>query len=386
MELFLQCRTGLSGDMVLAVLADLGLDLEPLQDLLNRAGLDVRIESSKELRNGLTGRGVRIHAGRHQPFRHLSTILELVDQAGLSAEVKSRSGKAFQRLAEVEAHVHGQSLEEVHFHEVGAVDTIADVVGTFWGLEQLGVTRVSCSDLPWFDGQVKTEHGLLPLPAPATAALLQGKPVYPTAFDREIITPTGALIVDQVVSHFQPGPRGRVSRVGTGWGDMDLGATPNGLRGVLFSGQATGLEQIVVLETNIDHLTGEELGDCLEVLHRAGALDVVYTPGVMKKNRPGGILQVLCRPEQEQDLLEAVFAHSLTLGVRRQDVQRVVLPRREAMLDTELGQVQAKAMDLGRETVARPEYEALKALSEKTGRSVAQLRHLLGGGFDLSRG
>ena len=166
----------------------------------------------------------------------------------------------------------------------------------------------------------------------------------------------------------------------------ELEGTPNGLRGVMFTSGVSRLEQIVVLETNIDHLTGEELGDCLQVLHRAGALDVLYLPGVMKKNRPGGVLQALCRPEHEQDLLQVMFAHSLTLGIRRQDVQRVVLPRRQASLETGLGEIQAKEMDLGQEKVLRPEYEALKALSEKTGRSVAQLRHLLGAGFDLSQG
>ena len=386
MKLYLQCRTGLSGDMVLAVLADLGLDLKPFQDILNQAGLDVRIESGKESRQGLTGTGVRISALGEQPLRHLTPILDLIDRAGLSSEVKSKSRKAFQRLAEVEAQVHGQSVQEVHFHEVGAVDTIADVVGVFWGLEQLGISQVSCSDLPWFNGEVAAEHGTLPLPAPATAVLLQGKPVYPTAFDQEIITPTGALIVDQAVNQFASGPQGQILGVGTGWGEMELGDTPNGLRGVMFTSGMSRLEQIVVLETNIDHLTGEELGDCLQVLHRAGALDVLYIPGVMKKNRPGGILQALCRPEHEQDLLQVMFAHSLTLGIRRQDVQRVVLPRRQASLETGLGKIQAKEMDLGQEKVLRPEYEALKALSEKTGRSVAQLRHLLGAGFDLSQG
>jgi hypothetical protein len=305
----------------------------------------------------------------------------------LSSRVRGRSSQAFQRLAATEARVHGQDIEDVHFHEVGAADTIVDVVGFFWGLEALEISEVMCSDLPWFTGEVDTEHGRLPLPAPATAVLLQGKPVYPTDFSQEIITPTGALIADQAVDRFESGPMGELVQGGTGWGEMDLGSMPNGLRGFVFKAGTASRERIVVLETTLDHLTGEELGDCLQVLLQAGALDVIYIPGVMKKNRPGGILQVLCRPEQEQGLLQTLFDHSLTLGIRRQDVQRVVLPRRATTLDTGLGRIQAKEMDLGQDgKVVRPEHEALKALSEKTGRSVAQLRHLLGTGFDLSKG
>jgi len=386
-QLYLQCRTGLSGDMALGVLADLGLNLGPLEVRLNSAGLDVRIEASRERRKGLMGTAVRVRTGTRQPFRHLRTILDLVDRSGLSSQVRQRSIKAFQRLAEAEAQVHGQDIEDVHFHEVGAADTIVDVVGFFWGLEALHISEVMCSELPWFTGEVNTEHGRLPLPAPATALLLQGKPVYPSDFSKEIITPTGALLADQAVDRFEAGPMGELVQGGTGWGEMDLGRMPNGLRGFVFKTGTASREQIVVLETTLDHLTGEELGDCLQVLHQAGALDVIYIPGVMKKNRPGGILQVLCRSDQEQDLLQTIFDHSLTLGIRRQDVQRVILPRRQAALETGLGRIQAKEMDLGQDSrVVRPEHEALKALAEKTGRSVAQLRHLLGTGFDLSKG
>jgi hypothetical protein len=367
--------------MFLAALADLGVDLKPLESLLAKAGIEACIEAVQSSRCGLSGRSLDLQWPEQQPLRHLPTILDIIEGMELSTNVQTRSREAFTRLAEVEASVHGLPLNQVHFHEVGAVDTLVDIVGCFWALEQLGVESVSCSHLPWFQGFVDSSHGRLPLPAPATARLLQGKPVYPTSFQEELITPTGALLVDSLVEDFQTGPSGRLQAEGIGWGRKDLGQVPNGLR--LFLLQPSSQEQIEriwILECNIDHMTGEEIGDLFEVLQEAGALDVLYIPGVMKKNRPGGLIQVLCRPKELDSLQQSLFKHSLSLGVRRRESERVVLPRRQQRLQTPMGAVQAKAVELEGTTWSRPEFEALKQLADKTGRSVVQLRYLLSPG------
>ena len=381
MKLHIDCPTGVSGDMFLAALADLGVDLKPLESLLAKAGIEACIEAVQSSRCGLSGRSLDLQWPEQQPLRHLPTILGILEDMELSSNVQSRSRDAFTRLAEVEASVHGLPLNQVHFHEVGAVDTLVDIVGCFWALEQLGVESVSCSHLPWFQGFVDSSHGRLPLPAPATARLLQGKPVYPTSFQEELITPTGALLVDSLVEDFQTGPSGRLQAEGIGWGWKDLGQVPNGLR--LFLLQPSSQEQIEriwVLECNIDHMTGEEIGDLFEVLQAAGALDVLYIPGLMKKNRPGGLIQVLCRPKELDSVQQSLFKHSLSLGVRRRESERVVLPRRQQRLQTPMGEVQAKAVELEGTTWSRPEFEALKQLADKTGRSVVQLRYLLSPG------
>jgi len=277
----------------------------------------------------------------------------------------------------VEAGVHGCAVADVHFHEVGAVDTLVDVVGAFWALETLGVSRVTCSSLPWFSGTVRCAHGLMPLPAPATTVLLQGKPVYPTQFEGELITPTGALLLDRMVDEFTLGPAGRLERIGLGLGTMEL-PTVNGLRLLLLAGDGPGLERIMVLETNVDHLTGEEIGGVFGVLLDAGALDVLFLPGVMKKNRPGGLLQVLCKPEDLARIRDLTFAQTLTLGLRMTETTRAVLPRAASARSTPWGEVSAKETEIEGQRYSRPEFEALQALAKRTGRSVAQLRYLLG--------
>lgn len=232
-QLFVDCRFGLGGDMFLAALADLGLDLEPLARAMEQAGIPVQLSAPEVRVHGLAGRRLSIRAPGAQPLRHLPEILDIVQGLPFSKDLRGRAAKAFRRLAEVEARMHGIGVGEVHFHEVGAVDTLIDVLGAFHGLEALGVTRVTCSTLPWFGGRVECAHGTLPLPAPATLELMRGKPVAPTEFELEILTPTGALILDQVVDEFVRGPAGIVRAVGRSFGSLDLGAGGGGLRLVL---------------------------------------------------------------------------------------------------------------------------------------------------------
>jgi uncharacterized protein (TIGR00299 family) protein len=357
--------------------ADLGVDFSQLQAGFARAGVHVEITARDVTDKGISGKRLEVAASDAQPLRHLADLTEIVRALPFSERVRSRSEDAFGRLAEVEAGVHGCALEHVHFHEVGAVDTLVDVVGAFWALETLDVTRVTCSSLPWFSGTVRCAHGLLPLPAPATVALLQGKPVYPTQFEGELITPTGALLLDRMVDEFTFGPSGRLRRCGLGLGTMEL-PTVNGLRALLVEGRGPQTERIVVFETNVDHLTGEEIGGVFGVLLDAGALDVLFLPGVMKKNRPGGLLQVLCRPKDMERIRDLTFAQTMTLGLRITETTRVVLPRATAVRQTPWGEARAKETELDGQRYTRPEFDALQDLARRTGHSVAQLRYLMG--------
>ncbi|MFP4285693.1 MAG: nickel pincer cofactor biosynthesis protein LarC [Desulfovermiculus sp.] len=384
MHLYLQCPTGISGDMFLAAMADLGLDLKPLADTLTQAGAEVRIDVYPARCCGLQGTRVEVVSLENvPPLRTLEQICPLVKATAFSSRVRARAVQAFERLAQVEAEVHGVPVSAVHFHEVGALDTVVDILGCFWALEALGVDRVTCSELPWFQGSVDCAHGRLPLPAPATVSLLQGKPVFPTTFDSELITPTGALIVDQIVSAFGPAPQGTFSRSGTGWGHVDLTPTPNGLRAFLFAAspcpEQEGVESVMLLESNVDHLTGEEIGSVYGPLFSAGALDVIYLPGMMKKNRPGGLLQVLCR-RQDLSQVQACFVdQTMTLGLRRREVERIILPRQKESRETKWGSIESKVVSWQDRKWSRPEFEALQELAQKTGRSVVQLRYLLQG-------
>ncbi|MFO8032268.1 MAG: nickel pincer cofactor biosynthesis protein LarC [Desulfohalobiaceae bacterium] len=380
MRLYLQCPTGLSGDMFLAGLADLGLDLAALQSILQQAGLEVSIQAQQESSQGLAGSRLHLDFAPGQPLRRLGDIEGILDKLQVQPWTRDKSKAAFQRLAQVEAEVHGVSMQDVHFHELGALDTLVDILGAFWGLEELGVQEVYCSALPWFSGEVESEHGRLPLPAPAVLRLLQDKPVYPTSWQKELITPTGALLVDQLVQEFSPGPHGVLKKTGMGLGSMELQGQANCLRLFLYETQDTeSQDRVWVLESNLDHLTGEELGAVFEPLFQAGALDVLYLPGIMKKNRCGGLLQVICRPGELHSVRQEFFRQTLTLGIRQYQVQRSVLERCQGSINTPWGRVQSKRLNLEGEKLERAEHEALQELASKTGRSLVQLRQMLWG-------
>ena len=376
-ELYLDCPAGIAGDMFLSAMAGLGLDLSPLGEAFAAAGVDVSITVCDARDKGIAGKRMEIVPAQEQPLRHLEDLLAVAEAMPFSRDVRDRAAAAFRRLAEAEAAAHGCGLEEIHFHEVGAVDTLVDVIGAFWSLERLQVSRVTCSRLPWFSGTVHCAHGLMPLPAPATTHLLQGKPVYPTELKGELITPTGALLLDRLVDEYASGPEGRVLECGLGLGTMELPVV-NGLRAFLLEGETVAAERIMVLETNVDHLTGEEIGNVFGVLMDAGALDVLFLPGLMKKNRPGGLLQILCRPEDLIRIRDVTFAQTMTLGLRISETVRAVLPRAAGTRATPWGEVPVKETSVDGERYARPEFEALRELARRTGRSVAQLRYLMG--------
>lgn len=380
--LYLDCAYGLGGDMVLAALCDAGLSFAPLEKVFSDAGLAVSIIPKTCTRQSIKGTALGIEFPDAQPLRHLQDIIFILNRLNISEQVRSKSERAFNRLAEVEAAVHGVAVETIHFHEVGAIDTIVDIVGAFWALETLDVQDVVASSLPWFKGTVTCEHGVLPLPAPAVLELLKGKPVYSTDFEGEMITPTGALLIDQLVTRFGNGADGVFESTGLGYGQRDTGG---GLRACLFSTDAGKLrssltpsvDEVYVLESNIDHLTGEELGSCFDIFMDEGALDVFFTAGVMKKNRPAGSLKVLCKSEDLDRMQQLFFVHTHTLGIRRQKTERVLLPRKEERTQTPFGEMDGKTYVIDGVEISKPEYEELVKFSKKTGRSLPELRYML---------
>lgn len=365
-HLFLDCSHGMSGDMTLASLAHLGVDLSPLPGLLAQAGVACRLEVWREERGG--GPGCRVEVSweaEGQPLRHPADIAAIFAAVPVADRVRERALAVLEALTLAEAEAHGIAPEEVHFHEVGAVDTLVDILGACWALDRLGVERVTACALPWFGGSITCAHGEIPLPAPATANLMRGLPVHPTDAKTELVTPTGAALARVLVDEFVDGPEGRLLAMGTGYGARPA---PTGLRAWLVEAREPcqadhgrgGEEDVMQLECHLDHLTGEELGTALERLAAdAGVLDVLWLPGTGKKNRPAGLLRVLCRPADTEEVARAVLRHTHTLGLRRQLLQRLVLPRRATTCTCGGASLPAKEYELEGRTYVRPEADAV---------------------------
>lgn len=373
MRAYFDCRAGLSGDMTLAALCHLGLDLAPLQTLLRNAGIDCTLRQWEETRGAGPGRRVDVAWKDPQPLRHPADMATIFARADVSPAVREQALAALDALTRAEAHAHQIPEEEVHFHEVGAIDTLVDILGAAWGLEQLGVTSVTASPLPWFSGTVHCAHGELPLPAPATAYLMQGKPVFATNATTELVTPTGAALAHALAGGFAEGPTGLLRRLGTGYGSRP---STSGLRIWLLDAAEGGVdgaqrEQVALLESHMDHLNGEELGAALEALAvLPETLDVLWLPGVTKKNRPGGSLRVVCHPAHVEGVSAAFFRHTHTLGIRCQHMERRILPRESCLLETSLGPLEAKRYTVGGQSYVRPESDALRAAAAREGLGV----------------
>jgi len=368
---FVDCFAGISGDMLLGALIDAGA---PVDDLL--LGLKTLPLSGWELEVGRVRKGavaatsVSVIVHENQPERHLSDIESIVIASQLPDEVKEQSLKVFQLLAEAEAKVHGISVNEVHFHEVGAVDSIVDIVGSVYALHLLGVQALYASALPFTRGRVKTSHGDLPVPAPATMELLCGVPTYPLDIEFELVTPTGAAILRALAKGFGMPPPFTPRKVGYGAGKRDL-PFPNVLRviiGDLPDNVTLERERLVVVETNLDDMTGEMAGFAMERLLAAGVRDVWVVPAQMKKNRPAIVLSVLCDHERLPTVLQILLRETTTLGVRVQEVERLCLPREIWEVMTPYGTVKVKVAKLGDEIVnIAPEYEDCRRLALERG-------------------
>jgi pyridinium-3,5-bisthiocarboxylic acid mononucleotide nickel chelatase len=378
---FFDCFAGISGDMTLGALIDLGLPVEELQGLITALGLtEVSVTAHQVSKEHLTGIKVEITSRDRQPMRTYREICALIEQAPLTETVKTRSLTTFRLLGEVEARIHGQPLETVHFHELGGLDTIVDVVGVALGFEYLGISRVFCSSIPVGWGMIAAGHGRLPNPAPATMELLKGLAIYGTDLPGELVTPTGAAILKACEAVCEPCPAMTLSRVGYGAGSRDLPDHPNLLR--LYLGKplavAPGLrETILVLETHLDDMNPEWYEPLLNSLFSAGALDVALAPIQMKKNRPGVRLTVIGPLAAKEGLLDRIFADSTTLGVRIMEVDRVTARRWPETIATPYGPLQVKVMEYGGRRRLLPEYEACRQMAEAQGLPLMEIYRLV---------
>jgi uncharacterized protein (TIGR00299 family) protein len=370
---YFDCFSGISGDMTLGALVDAGCPVEHLRGELR--GLRVagwELTAEKVWKNGMAATYVKVTTEDQSKHRSLGAILEILENSELGARVRERAGAIFQKLGEAEARVHDVPLEKIHFHEVGAVDAIVDIVGACVGFEALGIEKFACSALNVGGGTVKMAHGVLPVPAPATANLLRGRPTYSNGVLRELVTPTGAAIVAALCETFGPQPAMTVGAIGYGAGTADLEGQPNVVR--IMMGEAAEKsvagfdEEIAVIEANLDDMNPQIYGYFLEKALGAGALDVYTTPVQMKKNRPGTLLTVLCRPGDTNDLMNLIFAETTTFGVRTYRAQRRVLPREWVSVVTDYGDVRIKVSRVnGRILHVAPEFEDCKRAAEEKG-------------------
>jgi uncharacterized protein (TIGR00299 family) protein len=358
---YLDGFSGISGDMTLGALVDAGVDREAILGAIARLGLPATVTFEPTKRCGFRATYAKVEVPHEHVHRKLPHIEALIDDAGLAPSQVELAKRIFRRLGEAEAVAHGIPIERVHFHEVGAADSIVDIVGAAVGLDLLGVDRFECSPLPTGRGWVRGAHGRMPLPAPGTAELLKGVPLADMAVEMELTTPTGAAIATTVAERFGPLPAMTIERIGLGAGTKDLPDHPNVLR--IFVGTMAGpaeseSDRVWVLETNVDDVTGETVGYTTTLLMEAGALDAFVTPIYMKKNRPGAMISVLCDEAKAGELEEILFRETATLGVRRYPVSRHKLKRKGATVETRFGPVKGK---LGwrddRPAVFTPEYD-----------------------------
>jgi len=387
--LYFDCFSGASGDMILGALLDLGLPLDDLRAALGSLAEDLGgLSADRVLRAGVSATKFQVHEHAHDapghahevhrhphethpnPHSHphghdhhhhrsLTEIAALIGRSALSRPAKQRAIHLFERLAEAEAAIHAMPVEQVHLHEVGTIDSIVDIVGAVYGLEQLGPERVVSSPLNVGGGTVTCAHGVFPVPAPATARLLQGVPVYAGGPQMELVTPTGALIVTHYAERFGPMPSMRIGQIGYGAGDRDPERHPNVLR--MFVGEAEGpahAGRILEIACEIDDMNPQLFGPLMDRLHQAGALDVFYAAVQMKKNRPGTLVTVLARPEDRERLSGILFSETTTIGVRYQEMMRECLERGFESVETPYGPIRIKvARRAGRILNAAPEFD-----------------------------
>lgn len=364
LHLHFDCFSGAAGDMILGALLDAGCPLEALQNVVARLKLPgVSLSAEIVRKQGLAATQALVAVGPEAKtkHRHLPHIEKIIDAADLKPVVAKRAKAVFHRLAVAEAAAHGTTIEKVHFHEVGAADAIVDIVCACAALDELGVERVSCSPVPTGHGTVRCEHGLMPVPAPATANLLKNIPLAACDEPHELTTPTGAAILTEFAERFGPPPAMRVRHIGYGAGQRDLNARPNVLRvmiGEAESSQPDETDVVAVLEANIDDADGQSLAHASTSLLEAGALDVYIVPIIMKKGRPAQMLGVLCRPADVQTMETILFRETTTFGVRRHDTRRTKLSPSHATVDTPFGPIRVKVGRRGDQIVqAWPEYD-----------------------------
>lgn len=370
--LYFDSPAGISGDMCMASLISLGVDMKKIKRELKKLDVsEYTIKTSLERRHAIEGVRFKVHTTESKHHRTFKDIKKLIDKSILSKKVKELSVEIFQALAIAEGRVHGVSADKVHFHEVGAVDSIVDIVGVAIAITELKVDAVYASAIPLGSGLVKTDHGTMPIPAPATIELMKGIPTKSSPITMELTTPTGAVIVKTLVKEFGPMPEMVIKKIGYGVGGKDFKEIPNVLRAVI--GEATAVTKptedsssVIVIETNIDDMNPQIGGYIIERLLKEGALDAYLTPVQMKKSRMGMLLTVLAEEAKKDSLLEVIFTESTSIGVRSYRVERDCLKREIKTVKTPYGKVSVKLSYLnGRLVNSAPEYEECRLLAEK---------------------
>jgi len=373
---YFDCVSGASGDMILGALFDAGLAPADLSEALSGLPIEpFRIETERRMRSGIAGTGVRIVVEGKAARRGFPEIAQAIENASLPAPVTKRAIAIFRILGEAEAAVHRIPIEKVHFHEVGAVDAIVDIVGGVTGLHMLGIEKVYASIPPTGTGTVHADHGPLPVPAPATVEILRGRPTRPTTVEGELLTPTGAALLVGLTDRFAPPPPFAATAIGYGVGDADRPELPNLLRiSVGDQAESIATDTVLVLETDVDDAPPEALGYLVERVLGAGALDVQILPTVMKKNRPGHRVSVLVRPGDRDRLAPILLEESGTLGVRIVEADRMILPREVVERRTRYGTIRFKrALLPGGGARLTPEYEDCAALARERGIAYLQV-------------
>jgi len=367
---YFDCFSGAGGDMIVGSLIDAGADASKLMVALK--GLDVvgytlAIEKTKKQGFAATRFDVRLDSAEKQPHRHLKHVVAIIEAARLDEGVKRKAIRVFERLANAEAAVHGTTIEKVHFHEVGAVDAIIDVVGAVVALDLLGVEEIACSPIPVGSGTVRCSHGIMPVPAPATAELLKGVPIAATDEAGELTTPTAAAVLTTLAGRFGAVPEMKLKQVGYGAGTRDGTTRPNVLRVLIGSPVSTldaDTDEVTVLETNLDDASPQVVAHCMDRLLAAGALDVYSVPIQMKKTRSGILLAVICETPRAAELERLIFAETPTFGVRRHTVRRTKLRRRHETVSTPFGSIRMKIGESDGQLTATPEYEDCRMAAE----------------------
>ena len=377
---YFDCFSGISGDMILGALVDAGAPFDKLKEGLLQLKLEgYTLTKSIVLKKGIKATKIDVVIDSPDlPGRPLKDLREIISESALDVSIKDKSISIIRRLAEAEAVVHNCPVEDIHFHEVGHIDTIVDVVGAVYALQLLGIDRVVSSSIETGSGYVKMSHGIFPIPAPATTELLKGVPLYSSGIERELTTPTGAAIITTIASSFKPLPEMRLSSVGYGAGGWDLSEKANVLR-VLIGEDKSGYDrdEVVLMETNIDDMNPQIYEYLIERLLKAGALDVYVTPALMKKSRPAQMLSIVAKEEDMETIQRLVFQETTTIGIRINKASRFVLKRELKEVDITYGKVKVK-ISTGPDGIitVSPEYEDCKRIAMETGRPLKEIIEL----------
>ena len=377
--LYIECNMGAAGDMLLASLAELTGDVKACGEMLNSLGIpDVTYDFEKSVKCGIEGTHARVtalgveedellheHGEHHHHHTHMSDIENIINGLNVSDKVKSDALAVYALIAEAESRAHGKPVTELHFHEVGTMDAVADIVGVCVLMELIGADRIVASPLATGFGQVRCAHGILPVPAPATASIIEGIPTYSGNVEGELLTPTGAALLKHFAGSFGPRPVIAIAKTGYGMGKKDF-EKANMLRTFLGEEQNEDDDKVIEMSCNVDDMTGEEIGYATGVLMNSGALDVFTTPVYMKKNRPGILITCIVRPEDKEKFAKLIFENTTTIGIRYTAMDRFRLSRREEKVMTKFGEVSVKVSEGFGVTKVKPEYDDVAGIVGKS--------------------